>query len=256
MLDVHAPHESIHTWKSFFIHIATISVGLLIAIGLEQTVEAIHRHHQYRKLDLELHNEALDNKKRAEGDILWMDRQLAWLLRVKDAVETARRGHGANSVLLPRKPPLPVGALHDRDPVLVAWNTAMQSGGIALLPHEEALRYSLSYSMAEQELRGDALTIQAVDEFQSLFIGMSGAPNDIYLTGLSEGQLQDISRSASRLFTTLRHQKVFWLLFYSANECTLRPDLSQKGCDTLLATAMKTYPDPDGGLTGPEFYYD
>jgi hypothetical protein len=40
MLDVHAPHEPIHTWKNFFIHLATISIGLLIAIGLEQTVEA------------------------------------------------------------------------------------------------------------------------------------------------------------------------------------------------------------------------
>jgi hypothetical protein len=46
MLEVHAPHESIHTWKSFFIHIATIVIGLLIAVGLEQAVEAIHWHKQ------------------------------------------------------------------------------------------------------------------------------------------------------------------------------------------------------------------
>jgi hypothetical protein len=39
MLDVHAPHETIHTWKDFAIHIAAIAVGLLLAIGLEQTVE-------------------------------------------------------------------------------------------------------------------------------------------------------------------------------------------------------------------------
>ena len=30
MLDVHAPHEAAHTWKDFFIHIATIWVCLLI----------------------------------------------------------------------------------------------------------------------------------------------------------------------------------------------------------------------------------
>ena len=48
MLDVHAPHESIHTRKGFFIHIATISVGLLIAVDLEQTVEVVHRHHESR----------------------------------------------------------------------------------------------------------------------------------------------------------------------------------------------------------------
>lgn len=42
MLDVHPPHEAAHTWKDFFIHIATIVIGLLIAVGLEQTVEYIH----------------------------------------------------------------------------------------------------------------------------------------------------------------------------------------------------------------------
>jgi hypothetical protein len=46
MLDVHPPHESIHTWSDFFIHIATIVVGLLIALGLEQTVEHFHHKHQ------------------------------------------------------------------------------------------------------------------------------------------------------------------------------------------------------------------
>jgi hypothetical protein len=49
MLDVHAPHESIHGWKDFFVHIATIVIGLLIAIGLEQTVEFFHHRHQARE---------------------------------------------------------------------------------------------------------------------------------------------------------------------------------------------------------------
>jgi hypothetical protein len=38
MLDVHAPHQSVHTWKDFFIHIATIVVGLLIATSLASRV--------------------------------------------------------------------------------------------------------------------------------------------------------------------------------------------------------------------------
>ena len=46
MLDVHAPHEAAHSWNDFFIHIATIVVGLLIAIGLEQTVEYVHHRQQ------------------------------------------------------------------------------------------------------------------------------------------------------------------------------------------------------------------
>jgi hypothetical protein len=42
MLDVHPAHHAAQTWRDFFIHIATIVLGLLIAVGLEQTVEYIH----------------------------------------------------------------------------------------------------------------------------------------------------------------------------------------------------------------------
>jgi hypothetical protein len=34
MLDVHPPQEASHSWKGFFIHIATIVIGLCIAVGL------------------------------------------------------------------------------------------------------------------------------------------------------------------------------------------------------------------------------
>jgi hypothetical protein len=49
MLDVHPPHSPTHTWKDFFIHVGTICVGLLIAIGLEQTVESVHQHYELRE---------------------------------------------------------------------------------------------------------------------------------------------------------------------------------------------------------------
>jgi hypothetical protein len=35
MLDVHSPHGAAHTWKDFWIHLGTIPIGLLFAIGLE-----------------------------------------------------------------------------------------------------------------------------------------------------------------------------------------------------------------------------
>ena len=50
MLDVHPPHEPVHTWKSFLIHIATIVVGLFIAVGLEQTVEYFHHQRQVAEI--------------------------------------------------------------------------------------------------------------------------------------------------------------------------------------------------------------
>jgi hypothetical protein len=42
MLDVHPAHHAASSWKEFFIHIATIVLGLLIAVGLEQIGEYFH----------------------------------------------------------------------------------------------------------------------------------------------------------------------------------------------------------------------
>ena len=42
MIDVHpAPHAA-HSWRDFLIHIAAITIGLLLALALEQSVEAVH----------------------------------------------------------------------------------------------------------------------------------------------------------------------------------------------------------------------
>src|SRR5450631_1415712 len=45
MLDIHPAQRSANSWKEFFVHIATIVIGLLIAVGLEQTVEYFHHRH-------------------------------------------------------------------------------------------------------------------------------------------------------------------------------------------------------------------
>jgi hypothetical protein len=46
MLDVHPAHHAANSWRDFFVHIATIVLGLIIAVGLEQTVEYFHHRHQ------------------------------------------------------------------------------------------------------------------------------------------------------------------------------------------------------------------
>ena len=62
MLDVHPAHHAATTWRDFFIHIATIVLGLLIAIGLEQTVEYFHHRHQIAETRELLRNEREDNR--------------------------------------------------------------------------------------------------------------------------------------------------------------------------------------------------
>ncbi|MEO6807071.1 MAG: hypothetical protein ABI286_12180 [Edaphobacter sp.] len=67
MLDVHPPHEAAHTWKDFFIHIITIVIGLLIAIGLEQTVEAIHHRREVQETREAIQHEREVNRRHFAG---------------------------------------------------------------------------------------------------------------------------------------------------------------------------------------------
>jgi hypothetical protein len=46
MIDIHPPHHAATTRRDFFIHLITVVLGILIAIGLEQTVEFFHHRHQ------------------------------------------------------------------------------------------------------------------------------------------------------------------------------------------------------------------
>ena len=55
MHEVHPPHEAVHTWRGFLLHIATIVIGLLIAVLLEQTVEFFHDRHQRNLLEEQMH---------------------------------------------------------------------------------------------------------------------------------------------------------------------------------------------------------
>ena len=43
---VHVPQEGIHTWREFAVHIAVVTIGLLLAIGLQQIVETVHHRSQ------------------------------------------------------------------------------------------------------------------------------------------------------------------------------------------------------------------
>ena len=63
LIDIHPAHHAATTWRDFFIHIATIVLGLLIAISLEQTVEYFHHRH----LGAEAHRALIEERRSNEA---------------------------------------------------------------------------------------------------------------------------------------------------------------------------------------------
>src|SRR5271169_2231802 len=92
VIDVHVPHAT-HTWKDFWIHLGTIAAGLLIAISLEQSVEALHRLHERHQLEADLHEEGLKNRGLMEEDFRFLDLAMQLTLDEKAYVDGLRSSH-------------------------------------------------------------------------------------------------------------------------------------------------------------------
>jgi hypothetical protein len=135
MLDVHVPHKSEHTWTDFAIHIATICVGLLIAISLEQSVEYIHRAHERRDLREALYAESEQiirdsrtTRESADTAALWSVARIAQLT-------AALRD---NRPVPPGPPSPPNTGDSPNDPI---WQAAKTSNTAALLRRDELTAY-------------------------------------------------------------------------------------------------------------------
>jgi hypothetical protein len=69
MIDIHPPHHAATTRRDFFIHLSTVVLGILIAIGLEQTVEYFHHRHLAAEARLALLAERASNENSNEFNI-------------------------------------------------------------------------------------------------------------------------------------------------------------------------------------------
>jgi hypothetical protein len=153
MLDVHARHQSVHTWKDFLVHIAAITIGLLIALGLEATVEWFHHRHQARQA-LELLTQEIDqNRILLERDIRMGDR--------------GERNHRAALAVLHR---LRSGTLKPDDRLVFvrrydrlrssAWKVVHESNAAAYIPYDLMAQFGEIYEI-QQDLNETATAVYA-----------------------------------------------------------------------------------------------
>lgn len=139
MLDVHPPHEGIHTWKQYLLHMSTIVLGLLIAIGLEQSVEAIHRARERSELRESLRRDAEEAIRAAKGSEDADGPSIHWLNERRQLIDDALATHKPLTAPLPRAPH--VNSVQPSDP---AWDAAKSSGLLSLLTQDEVQVYSLA----------------------------------------------------------------------------------------------------------------
>jgi hypothetical protein len=176
MIDVHAPHKSDHTWTDFVIHIATITVGLFIAIGLEQTVEHFHHVHQRHQLEDNLRDELRTNLRRDAKDFRVLADIRAYTVELKSAVTARRTGHPS--------PPAPPAANDPRRyelpsaPSIAIWEAAKLDATITLLSSKEINLYHaviLQHGFVFVALDDFQHAAFALESFEERFVDTPGA---------------------------------------------------------------------------------
>lgn len=131
MLEVHAPHEGLHSWKDFFIHIATIVIGLFIAVGLEQTVELIHHRHVREQLEEQMRQVFAGDVKSDAISLKTLGGLREYLSQMRSAIKARLDG---------KEEPLPPSAIDPRMasftifPTLAPYDAAKENGTVAYLP--------------------------------------------------------------------------------------------------------------------------
>jgi len=166
MLDVHPAHHAASTWRDFFIHIATIVLGLLIAIGLEQTVEYFHHRHQVAEARTALQLEERQNLRRFALQSRWFH----------DGIP-AIRGNLAILLYLRAHPHAPASnwpaAFDWRLSTMpygdAAWKTALQDGVVEHMRPDEVERYTDIYNRLAL-IREDELADRAAFEISRGFL--------------------------------------------------------------------------------------
>jgi hypothetical protein len=142
MLDVHGPHEIIHTWKDFFIHIATIVIGLMIAVGLEQSVEFFHHRHEVAETRDALREEMDKNIALFHENVERHIMTMAYLHNNLRIFEFLRDHAGTPQEKLPGILYWPIFV---SPPQKAAWTTAEHTGVLALMPRAEVREAADNY---------------------------------------------------------------------------------------------------------------
>ena len=206
MLEAHAPHEPVHTWKSFFIHIATIVVGLLIAVGLEQAVEAIHHREQRAQLEEQMRQAFANDVQFIQTNVANLGAFRGYLTDLLAAL-AARRGAKA----APAAPSSddPRATISMVIPGIAPYEAAKQNGTVALLSSQRIRLYnrvSLQHGFVMSALDQFQQAEAALNAFSRRFEYASGthdmAHRRVYVADLgtlSPAELVEYQAAVARL---------------------------------------------------------
>lgn len=150
--------------KDFLLHLLTITIGLLIAVGIEGLVELHREHRLANEARATMREEIEHNHHEMSGFLIDMNKQKASIQRDVESLTKIlvnpkdKEAQKANIDATFRT----IGL---RD---TAWKTAQTTGALTFMPYTEAQRYSNVYSSQEEFLRQQDKILEDEAQFMGI----------------------------------------------------------------------------------------
>ncbi len=141
-MDVHPPHEPVHTWRDALVHLGIVTVGLFIALSLEAIVEYVHHRNLVHEARENIRTELQQNRQALGHDIAFMGQNAGRLDADLKTMRYLQKHTDAHNQSIQFE--LQYESLND-----TAWHTARDTGALGYMPYKEVQKYAEAYAMQE-----------------------------------------------------------------------------------------------------------
>ena len=198
-MEIHAPEKPIHSLRDVAIHLAIVTIGILIALGLEQSIEWYHHRRIVAEANESLVSEIRENRETLQRQVTNFPRFYKSMSAVMDLV----------NAYIDRKPPktFPKLPLFFYQAPLrnISWTTAQAAGATAWMPYSELHRDASVYQTQDEYNEAQRRTEEVLAEAAKAVA--KGSDGNLLLPKLSTAELESARSALLHADISLRIQE-------------------------------------------------
>ena len=194
MSDNHSVRQIPHHWRDFFVQIAAIALGLLLALGLDRIVGYFHGRQQLTEARRELRLELAQNRdvwNRNSAEVQRIEKELKTDLEVIQELQS----HSPTTAKLDYS----VGFYAVKDG---PWQAVRQNGSLNLMPNDELQDYTWFHEIL-------TYTMEAMHAFEPVMTTSGAIATRAPLEKLTERDLAELASKTSEAQGRLAHLSMF-----------------------------------------------
>jgi len=175
-VDVHPAHHAPRTWRDFFVHLVTITIGLFIALTLQAGVESLHHRHLVREARENLRREIEINRKHYAENVQNIEKNRSQLAHDIDHLRDLRSGKPIEKNDL-------VWGWAWNGYIDASWKTARETGAVSYMSFDLINAYAQLY-LQQDYVNAQALAIINDEPKSAAFLQIAKDPAALSLSDI------------------------------------------------------------------------